>query len=161
MFDTIGGLPVHALVVHAVVVLGPLAGLMLLGYVFKPGWRAGLRWPTLVMAGISAVSAAVATSSGESLEHRVGDPAFDHGERGELAAMSIYLLLVVSVAVIFFLIRARADTHRLFALGAAAAVAAVAFSWYGVFVAGHSGANSVWHEEMSGTSAGEDGGDSD
>ena len=67
MFDTIGGLPVHALVVHAVVVLGPLAAVMLVAYTLKASWRRGLRWPTLALAAISAASAAVATSSGESL----------------------------------------------------------------------------------------------
>ncbi|MEZ5096403.1 MAG: DUF2231 domain-containing protein [Nocardioides sp.] len=41
MFDTIGGLPIHPLVVHAAVVLGPLAALLLLGYAFRPGWAHG------------------------------------------------------------------------------------------------------------------------
>ena len=95
MFDTIGGLPVHALVVHAVVVLGPLAALMLVAYTVQAS-RGGAdcagrpwRWPRS-----PRLSAAVAaTSSGESLEERVGDPAYDHAEKGDLAAVSVYVLL--------------------------------------------------------------------
>lgn len=160
MFDTISGLPVHALVVHAVVVLGPLAALMLVAYSVKASWRRGLKWPTLIMSAVSAVSAAVATQSGESLEERVGDPAFDHAERGDFAAMTIYVLFAAAVIVIFFLIRATADVNKLGLVGVVVAVAAAAFSLFGVTVAGHSGANSVWHEEIANsTSGGGEGGE--
>lgn len=151
MFDTIGGLPVHALVVHAVVVLGPLAALLLVAYALRPGWRGGLRWPTLALAAISAVSAAVATSSGESLEHRVGDPAYDHAEKGDLAAVSIYVLLAVAALIILVLARPGAAA-RMGALSAVLAVAALAFATFGVFNAGHSGASSVWKEEIANSS---------
>ena len=40
MFDTIDGLPVHALVVHAVVVLLPLALLGTIAIAVRPAWRA-------------------------------------------------------------------------------------------------------------------------
>lgn len=162
MFDTIGGLPVHALVVHAVVVLGPLAGLLLIAYAAKPSWRRGLRWPTLALAAISAASAAVATESGESLEHRVGDPAYEHAEKGDLAAISVYLLLVAAVLIIFFLLRAGATATKLTAVGVVIAVLAAAFTCFAVFNAGHSGASSVWKGEVSGsTSDGHDHDDDD
>lgn len=158
MFDLIGGLPVHALVVHAVVVLGPLAALLLVAYAVRPTWRAGLRWPMLALAGISAVSAAVATSSGESLEHRVGDPAFEHAEKGDLAAVSIYVLLAVAVLVAFFLARPGAAA-RMGALTTLLAVGVFAFASFAVFNAGHSGASSVWKGEVSGSPSGGGGDD--
>lgn len=161
MFDTIGGLPVHALVVHAVVVLGPLAGILLVAYAVKPSWRDGLRWPTLVLAAVAAVSAAVATSSGESLQHRVGDPGFEHAEKGDLAAASIYLLLGVAVLVVFFLNRARSQPNRLATAGVALAVLATGFSWFAVFNAGHSGASSVWEGRIAGSTQQSGGGDQD
>ncbi len=154
MFDTIGGLPVHALVVHAVVVLGPLAAVMLVAYTLKASWRRGLRWPTLALAAISAASAAVATSSGESLEERVGDPAFEHAEKGDLAAVSIYVLFGVAVVVILFLLRVNAEASKMAAVSVVLALLAAGFSWFGVFDAGHSGANSVWHDEISGSQSG-------
>ena len=39
MFDLINGLPVHPLVVHAVVVLLPLATLGLIAIAVRPAWR--------------------------------------------------------------------------------------------------------------------------
>lgn len=159
MFDTIGGLPVHALVVHAVVVLGPLAALLLVAYAARPGWRAGLRWPTLGLAAVAAVSAVVATSSGESLENRVGDPAYDHAEKGDLAAVSIYVLLGAAVLIAFFLARPGMAT-RFGAASLVLALAVTAFSWFAVFNAGHSGASSVWKGELAGSSPGT-GGDAD
>ncbi|WP_278259213.1 DUF2231 domain-containing protein [Nocardioides convexus] len=74
MFDLINGLPVHPLVVHVVVVLLPLAVLGTVAIVLRPSWRAR---HGLLVVGCAAVATAlvpVATSSGEALERRVGDP---------------------------------------------------------------------------------------
>ncbi|MEZ5191884.1 MAG: DUF2231 domain-containing protein [Nocardioides sp.] len=117
MFDTIGGLPIHPLVVHAAVVLGPLAALLLLGYAFRPGWRAGLKWPMLLTGGVAALSAAIAASSGEALQHRVDQQATaaaralvsEHAEAGDLAAASLYVLFGAIVVVVFFLLRPTAS----------------------------------------------------
>ena len=68
MFDTIFGLPVHALVVHAVVVLLPAASITVLAAAFWPWFR---RWagilPLLLSVG-ATVLIPVATQSGEFLE---------------------------------------------------------------------------------------------
>lgn len=67
----INGLPLHPLVVHAVVILGPLAGLTGLVYAFVPKWRWLLRWPLVALSLIVAVTAVVATMAGQSfLESR-------------------------------------------------------------------------------------------
>ena len=63
----ITGLPVHPLVVHAVVVLGPLAALVGLAYALMPRWRWLLRWPLVGLSLIVAVSALLAVAAGESL----------------------------------------------------------------------------------------------
>ena len=52
----INGLPLHVLVVHAAVVLTPIAGLAAVGYAVVPRWRDWLRWP-LVVAVVAAVGA--------------------------------------------------------------------------------------------------------
>ena len=70
LFDTVTGLPVHPLVVHAVVVLGPLAALLAVTYVVVPRWRVGLRWPLVLLSVVAAASAFVAEQSGEALEER-------------------------------------------------------------------------------------------
>ena len=44
VFDSILGLPIHALVVHAAVILIPLAALLGIAFL-RPVWRMPLRWP--------------------------------------------------------------------------------------------------------------------
>lgn len=152
MFDVIAGLPVHALVVHAAVVLGPLAALCLLAYAAVLGWRVGLRWPTLLLCAIAAGSAFVATESGEQLEHRVGEPRFDHAERGELAAISLYVLFGVAVVVILILARvvrtvgSRPAPARGTVPAVVLAVLAAVFAVGAITLAGHSGAKNVWDQ---------------
>jgi hypothetical protein len=68
---TIGGSPAHILLVHAVVVLVPLAGLLLVLVTTWPAARTRLTLPTAVVAVGSLVAVPLATSAGESLEHRV------------------------------------------------------------------------------------------
>ena len=83
----LNGVPLHPLVVHAVVVLGPLAALTGLAYAVVPRWRWLLRWPLVVLAVVTAASAFLATQSGEALlESRpeLAPLVEEHEERGEL-----------------------------------------------------------------------------
>lgn len=85
----ISGLPLHPLVVHAVVVFAPLSGLTALLYAAVPRWRWALRWPLVAMTAIAVVTALLAAASGESLlESREGLESLpgveEHGEAGEM-----------------------------------------------------------------------------
>lgn len=62
----ISGLPVHALVVHAAVVLGPLAALAALAYTVVARWRDWLRVPMVVVALAATASIVAAFVSGNS-----------------------------------------------------------------------------------------------
>lgn len=66
MFDTFNGLPLHALVVHAAVVLIPLSGVLGVLYAV-PMTRAWARWPLPVVSALALGAAFVATRSGEVL----------------------------------------------------------------------------------------------
>ena len=46
----INGLPLHALIIHAAVIFGPLSALAGVLYAVVPRWRDRLRWP-MVVAG--------------------------------------------------------------------------------------------------------------
>ena len=96
LFDTIAGLPIHPLVVHAAVVLLPLGALGLIAMVVKPALQE--RYGSLIMAVIvmGAGSAFVADQSGEALAARVGSPG-EHEEWGERLVMSAMLLTVVAL----------------------------------------------------------------
>ena len=81
------GLPLHPLVVHAVVIFAPLAGLTGLAYAFVPRWRWLLRWPLVALSLVVAVTAVVATMAGHSLLDSRPELAAlveTHEERGEM-----------------------------------------------------------------------------
>jgi hypothetical protein len=83
----LNGVPLHPLVVHAVVVLGPLTALTGLAYAFVPGWRWLLRWPLVVLAVVVAVVALTAVAAGEDLlasRPELGPIVEDHQADGEL-----------------------------------------------------------------------------
>ncbi|MGZ4612906.1 MAG: DUF2231 domain-containing protein, partial [Kineosporiaceae bacterium] len=85
MFDTISGLPLHALVVHAVVVLLPLMSIVTAAIAWRPRWRQHA--PVVaVIDGILVVIALVAKKSGEQLQARLQQlnpgVAHDHSAQG-------------------------------------------------------------------------------
>ncbi len=99
MLDSFNGLPLHPLVVHAVVVLLPLASLGTVAIVVRARWRA-VYGPLVVGAAlVSTALIPVATSSGESLEHQVGNPG-EHAELGDQLIWFAIPLLVLSAAVV-------------------------------------------------------------
>ncbi|MFC4950991.1 DUF2231 domain-containing protein [Pseudonocardia sp. GCM10023141] len=67
----IDGLPLHVLVVHAVVVLVPLAVLGSIAVVLWPAARRRYGWLVVAVAAVATVCIPVATSSGDALEHRL------------------------------------------------------------------------------------------
>ena len=77
MLDAIGNMPLHPLVVHAVVVGAPLAAL--LGFLFAvPRLTAWARWPLAVVSVGALAAGIVAKESGEGLQRTLGiTPADD------------------------------------------------------------------------------------
>ena len=163
MFDLINGIPVHPLVVHAVVILLPLAVLGTLLIAIVPRWRVPYG-PLVVAAALAAtILTPVATSSGEALEERVGDPG-RHAEMGEMLIWFEIPLLVL-VSALWWLARRQArvedaDTHSaaagpsttlVTAVAALAVVAALANAFQ-VYRVGDSGAKAVWEDASSSTS---------
>lgn len=150
LFDTVAGLPLHPLVVHAAVVLLPLAALLLLVLLVVRRWRAALAVPALLALAAGAASAFVAAESGEALAARVGDPG-EHEQWGSVVPGVAVALLVVGVAW-FALQRRDARAAAMKGAGAslptrvvAALVAVLAIVVTGLTVlAGHSGATAVW-----------------
>jgi uncharacterized membrane protein len=62
----LNGLPLHTLVVHATVVLTPLAALVALVYVAWPRYRDWLRWPAAVAAVVAVALVWAAYLSGNN-----------------------------------------------------------------------------------------------
>ncbi|HYN65838.1 MAG TPA: DUF2231 domain-containing protein [Ornithinibacter sp.] len=110
MLDTIGGIPLHPLIVHAVVVLVPLASLLLLLAALSPRIRhwAGILTP--LTATVALVLVPFATQSGEALEERVTETAAleEHTELGESLLWLVLVLAALAWALWFLDRRAQA-----------------------------------------------------
>lgn len=140
MFDQFLGLPLHPLVVHAVVVLLPLGALALLTLVFwRKGRPVGLPLTTIVLA-MATISAWVARFSGEALKDRVGVPDL-HANLGSVLPIHATVTLIVA-AVWWRVERGGKSSMVLKILSAICAVVAIVMTG----VIGHSGAQSVWGE---------------
>ena len=100
MFDTVFGLPVHPLIVHATVVVVPLAALLVVLAVCWPRFRA---WAGPLPAGLSLaalVLTPLSTASGESLEKTVGESSLveRHAELGDqLLPLTVALFVFSSL----------------------------------------------------------------
>jgi magnesium-transporting ATPase (P-type) len=70
MPQEINGLPLHALIVHAAVVLVPLAAIAAGLFAVVPNWRFVLRWPVLVSAIVSFVTLYITKLSGQNLKNQ-------------------------------------------------------------------------------------------
>jgi hypothetical protein len=87
MFERFGDLPLHVLVIHAAVVVLPVAALTGIAFALMPKWRWLLRWPQLLLGLGSAVLAYVAKESGEAFVAAVPELnqlIQEHKERGTL-----------------------------------------------------------------------------
>ena len=148
MFDTIFGLPVHALVMHVVVVLVPLAAAGVVAIAAVPRWREryGVVVLAIATAGLAAVP--VATRSGGKLEDRLGASGVvarqinhhqEWGQRVIWPTLAMWLLAVVLV----MMDRQRREGTAVKVVAVLAALAAVAAAT-AVTVTGHLGSTAVW-----------------
>ena len=147
-------MPLHPLVVHAVVVLGPLAALAGLVYAAVPTWRWLLRWPLVVLAVVVAVTALVAVAAGEDLlasRPELAPIVADHEEAGEMLR-NVALGYVVVAGLAAWALggtsalasgRGARETRLGIPVAVLLAVGAVALL-VTVYLAGDSGATAVW-----------------
>jgi hypothetical protein len=140
MFDTITGLPVHALVLHLVVVGLPAMAIVTIVVAVRKNLRERYAWWVAGANLLMFLVTLVAKESGETLqEARGGQIAFEHGQLGSLLPWFSLALTAASAAV--------AATSRNRALGPVAVVvsivAAIAATYWTVRT-GDAGARSVW-----------------
>lgn len=177
-FPSIFGLPAHPLIVHATVVLVPLAAVAVLLHAFVPAARARLGLVTVLSAAVAVVLVPLSTSSGEQLRGEVGRSALvaRHAELADgLLPWVIGLFVVAALLTVRDrLARRRASedtsprsprpvrllTHPVL-VGVLAAVAFVGTTQQVVRI-GHSGAQAAWHGVAAGQHRGGQGsGDTD
>jgi hypothetical protein len=157
---TIDGIPLHPLVVHAVVVLLPLAALGAVVIAVRRSWRRSLGVPVLLVALVGFVSVPMATTTGTQLWTAldVQNPLIDvHAQRAAwLLPFALGFLVLLAAAVLTELAAARAEggahavraatatRHRVATgLSVLAALAGLGVTAIVVWV-GHAGSVVVW-----------------
>jgi hypothetical protein len=148
MFDTILGLPVHALVVHFVVVLVPLAAAGVIGMAVVPAWRERFGLAVLAIATAALVSVPVATMSGKKLLSRINAQGItahqinNHMKMGKLVIYPTAALWVLAVAMYWMNRRDRGGSAvKVVAILSVVAAVAAAVQ---VTITGHLGSVAVW-----------------
>lgn len=143
--DTIFGLPTHVLIVHATVVLLPIAIIGAIVLVFRRSVIHRLGPITVLVAGMGAATAWVSRGSGEQLASRVGYPQ-PHVEYGD--ALPIHASLFFVLVLVYWLVARGIPGNRprpwwVLALAVAVLVGALGLL-VSTVVTGHSGAEATW-----------------
>lgn len=163
----VNGIPAHPLLVHAVVILVPLAALCLLaGAVWPPLMRRlGLGTPGLALVALVLVP--LTTGSGEWLEERVPETALveEHAEMG--GQLLPWVIGLFAVAVLVWLAYRAAARHKprgpdrrstsdrpgrvVWGVAIALSLVVSAGAVIQVYRVGDSGAQAVWQDSFSST----------
>ncbi|MTD53153.1 DUF2231 domain-containing protein [Amycolatopsis pithecellobii] len=100
----ISGLPLHVLIVHAVVVLVPLSVLAAVAVALWPAARRRFGWIAVGLTAVAAVCIPIATSSGEDLRDRLAPTPLirQHAQLGDQLLIFVAALLVVLAALVWF-----------------------------------------------------------
>ncbi|NMO57259.1 hypothetical protein HH310_39560 [Actinoplanes sp. TBRC 11911] len=154
---TVNGLPAHVLLVHAVVVLLPLAAFLLALTAVSPAARRRLAGPNAILSLLVVVLVPVTTSAGEWLQNRVPQTALlnHHTELGDTA---IYYAIPIAVLALVVWWRTREERvaspggHTYLAprstavtsLVAVLALIVAAAGVFGIYRIGDSGARAAW-----------------
>ncbi|MEO5710150.1 MAG: DUF2231 domain-containing protein [Nocardioidaceae bacterium] len=147
MPDNVFGLPVHPLIVHATVFVVPTAALAVALYALWPRFRFWAGWGPVALSIAAVVLTPLSTSSGESLQHRIGGSKLID-EHSQLADLLIWWVVPLAVlAAVLFWWHRRDTTTRPAAIKAVLAVLSVAVAvgtLVQVVLIGHSGATASW-----------------
>lgn len=162
--DTVNGLPAHILLVHAIVVLLPLAALLLVLTAFWPAARARLAGPNAILSVLVVLLVPLTTSAGEWLEGRVpqSDLLHKHTELGDGAIFYALPIAVLALVVWWRQRESRAESGRRTWLAplsapvttvvAVLALVVGAAGVFGIYRIGDSGSKAAWTGGFSATS---------
>ena len=97
MFDSINGVPLHALIVHVAIVLIPLSAIGAILIAARPKALRLFGAATVIGAAVGAVASVISKTSGQNLSQRVGWPQehVDYGNIFPIAALGFLFLLTI------------------------------------------------------------------
>lgn len=148
MPDEIVGIPVHPLLVHAVVVFIPLAALGSFAVALVPRWRKPYGPLVVAASALSLILVPFTTDSGENLRDslQLGGPVLEkveeHQVMGERVVWAVLPMFVFNIATLL-MVRAGRPSREVTAVAWLATVAAVVATVL-VVLTGHLGSQAVW-----------------
>jgi uncharacterized membrane protein len=145
LFGSVAGLPLHPLVIHAAIVLIPLAAISALVMSYLPSFSRRYGKVTLVIALVAQTSLFLAKMTGEAFEEILDKDVGNHAELGEIAPF-VTLPMVALIYLRWRLDRSGATVGSALVrrLTSLALIVASLASIVIVVLVGHSGAESVW-----------------
>jgi hypothetical protein len=152
MFITVFGLPVHPLIVHATVVVVPVAALTVLLSVLWGRFRQWIGLGVVVLPVLALILVPLTTQSGEQLEHKLPHSALieRHAELADSLLPWVIALLVAAIGLCLWRSGASSITRGwvmpswLRILVVVVAVVAAGGTLVDVIMIGHSGATAAW-----------------
>ena len=151
MFDEVLGLPAHPLIIHAAVVLTPLAVIVSVAYALLPRWRPRLDWAVVLLSVATPVSVFAARESGEQFKERLlsgqppgGPMGARIAEHESFATPLLLATLALAVAALALVFGARRLGKVPAAVLSGLTVVLALVAGFYVLRAGHTGATAVW-----------------
>lgn len=152
MLDTILGLPIHPLIVHATVVIVPTAALAVLLSIVWARFRQWIGWGVIALPVLAVIVDPLTTQSGEALEHRLGHSELieQHAHLADGLLPWLIALLVGAVGLYLWrpgaprVLRGRSLPRWLVPIIIAIAAIAAIGTIVDVVLIGHSGATAAW-----------------
>lgn len=154
--DTVFGLPTHVLIVHATVVLLPVAAIGAIVLVLRRSLIHRLGLAVVVVAAAGTAAAWVSRFSGGELASRVGYPQ-PHVELGHDLPIHATLFLALVLAYWLFARGVPGNRSRpwwLVVLAVLVVLAAIGVT-YSTIITGHSGSEAVWGSIIENTRPGQ------
>lgn len=155
---TVDGLPFHPLLVHATVVVIPLAAIAVLIAGVWPRARQSLRWSPVALSAVALILLPLTYQSGENLEDEIGEgPLIErHSHLAHQLLWPVIGLLIAAIVVEAArrmatrdggsaLYRADSGLAALTVIGAVLAVVFAAGTVVQTVRVGNAGAKAVWH----------------
>lgn len=153
MPDTVLGMPLHPLVLHAVVVLVPLTAVGTILLALVPRLRPMLRWPVLALLAPAVLAVPVTIFSGRNLRRdllesqALGGSAADivqeHAQWGQLLIWPVLAMAILAVALVW--LDLKGGRPGLLKAVVVAAVLVSAWTIVHVMRVGHLGSKAVWN----------------
>ena len=150
IFETITGLPLHPLVIHAVVLLVPLLALAGFAYVLVPRLRGRIGWLSVLLALAAPAVTLVAKISGDAFRRRIvrkhlANPAIlvKIDSHRSLGTITLYLTIALAIVVLLLVLLRTLPRAGSVVLGVITIGLGLVTIYY-VYRTGDAGARIVW-----------------